>query len=730
MRVLLLLRGAAGCGKSTWIERNGLKSFTLCPDDIRLLCQSPQFNKNGKEEISQNNESTVWRIVFQLLETRMKHGEFTVIDATNSKTADMKKYKALCENYRYRIYCVDFTDIPIEETKKRNLQRTAWKQVPEAVIDKMYFRFKTQKIPSGITVLKPDEIDKIWYKKRDFSEYKAIHHIGDIHGCYTALKEYFAMSGGIKDDELYIFTGDYIDRGIENSETVKFLLEIFQKPNVILLEGNHEIRLWNWSNNKAGKSKEFELITKVQLETAGVRKKDVRQLYRKLNQSVYYLYHDKSVLVEHAGISTLAENLTFISTEQFIWGTGSYNDIEEAENTFDLLTDENTYQIHGHRNPKGVPVKVNDSVFNLEGRVESGGHLRVVKLDANGFHCYEIKNEVFKKPEMISHQQTTLSSVGDLIIQLRSNKYIDEKKFGNISSFNFSQAAFYGKLWDEQTIRARGLYIDTVKRRIVARSYDKFFNINGRPETMLDLLQYKLQFPVEAYVKENGFLGIVSYNEYTDDLFVTTKSNPNGDFAQWLREILIEKYPDSITKIKEFCKEHDVSLLFECVDMKRDPHIIEYPENRLILLDIVKNDMEYSKYNFEDMCQIADELGIEHKKRAYEIANWQEFLQWYYEVTESEYEFESKVIEGFVIEDSVGYMVKVKLAYYNFWKSMRNVANETMRNGCLHKTGGLTTPLAREFYEWVRMLRDNPEVENTPRDICTLRRWFYESQGA
>ena len=29
MRVLLLLRGSAGCGKSTWIEQNGLK-ITLC----------------------------------------------------------------------------------------------------------------------------------------------------------------------------------------------------------------------------------------------------------------------------------------------------------------------------------------------------------------------------------------------------------------------------------------------------------------------------------------------------------------------------------------------------------------------------------------------------------------------------------------------------------------------------------------------------------------------------
>ena len=48
MRILLLLRGSAGCGKSTWIEKNGLKPYTLSADDIRLLCQSPIMNVHGR----------------------------------------------------------------------------------------------------------------------------------------------------------------------------------------------------------------------------------------------------------------------------------------------------------------------------------------------------------------------------------------------------------------------------------------------------------------------------------------------------------------------------------------------------------------------------------------------------------------------------------------------------------------------------------------------------------
>lgn len=197
MRTLLLLRGSAGCGKSTWIEQNGLKPYTLCADDIRLMCSSPQLNVEGKTEINQKNDATVWAMLFKLLEIRMQHGEFTVIDATNSKTSEMNRYKELCETYKYRIYCVDFTDIPIEVVKERNRSRAELKRVPDAAIDKMYARFATQKIPSGITVIKPDELDKVWLKKIDLSEYRRIHVIGDVHGCNTVLQEYLTRQGGI-----------------------------------------------------------------------------------------------------------------------------------------------------------------------------------------------------------------------------------------------------------------------------------------------------------------------------------------------------------------------------------------------------------------------------------------------------------------------------------------------------------------------------------------------------
>ena len=432
---------------------------------------------DGTPSISQANDKTVWKILYDILEVRMQHGEFTVIDATNSKTSEMNRYKELCEAYRYRIYCVDFTDIPINEAKRRNAERDILKRVPDEVIDKMYSRFATQKIPAGITVIHPNELNKIWFNKMDFSNYKKIHVLGDIHGCNTVLQQYF-KDNKIKDDEFYIFTGDYIDRGCENADTLNFLMSLINNKNVFMLEGNHERYLWNWANDKTGSSKEFEMYTRPELETAKIDKKEVRKFYRRLGQCAYFKYNDKTFLITHGGISTIPDNLTFVATEQMIRGTGNYNDYEIVENTFKDTTPENYVQIHAHRNTKNLPVKVNDKVYNLEGQVEFGGQLRIVQINETGINTVEIQNTVFNAPEYITEKEEILSSsITDVLLKLRSNPLITEKKFDNISSFNFTRDAFERKEWNEQTITARGLYIDTAKAKVVCRGYPKFFSI-------------------------------------------------------------------------------------------------------------------------------------------------------------------------------------------------------------------------------------------------------------
>jgi len=720
MRVLLLLRGSAGVGKSTYIKEHDLEQYALSADNIRLMCQSPVLQTDGSVAISQTNEKLVWNLMFQMLEARMQRGEFVVIDATNSKTQDINRYKDMAKTYRYRMYCVDMTGVPIDECKWRNKLRPPYKQIPDEVIEKMYSRFETQQVPTGVTVIQPDELDTIWYKPANFDRYKRIHHIGDIHGCNTVLQEY--LKDGMHDDELYIFCGDYIDRGIENVEVIKFLFNIMDKPNVILLEGNHERWLWYWAHGGTSQSKEFENVTRRQLEAGGLDTKVARMLYRKLNQCVYYRFGEKTVLVTHGGLSLIPDNLTKVASEQMIRGVGRYGDYLDVAATFDQTMPENTYQIFGHRNTEDSPIAMSDRCFNLEGAIEQGGCLRAVVLDADGFHPVMIQNTVFRQREEVAPVGYTAEekSVMDVVDKLRQNRYIYEKQLGNISSFNFTRDAFYDKKWNEQTTKARGLFIDTANGIVVARSYPKFFNVNERPETRFGMLQYKLKFPVTVYVKENGFLGMVSYNPETDDFFIASKSTTEGDFAGWLRDMFFKnvKNPD---KLKDYLKRKNVTLVFECVDMANDPHIIKYDTSHLFLLDVVKNQLDFEKLPYTQVVELGNEYGFEVKTRAVQLQNWHEFRDWYNDVLAEDYQFNGRIIEGFVVEDSVGFMVKIKLDYYKLWKHMRGVAQSVFRSGYYRRMGSLLTPLQNQFYGFCQEIA---KQEDHPTNIIELRDIF------
>lgn len=740
MRVLLLFRGAPGCGKSTYIEKNGLKSYTICADDIRMMCAAPTLNINGETCINQSNDKEVWNMLFKILEIRMRNGEFTVIDATNSKTIEMNKYKELAKNYRYRIYCIDMTEIPIEEVKRRNLQREELKRVPGEVIDKMYSRFETQQIPSGIKVLKPNELDTIWYKPADLSSYKKIHVIGDIHGCYTALMDYLKSNGGIHDDEMYIFVGDYIDRGIENHQVLQWLINHMNDSNMIFIEGNHERWLWCWANNITGKSKEFEFRTRPQLESFNISKKHTREFYRKLCQCCYFIYHGNKFLLTHGGLSSLPKELLTIPTELMIKGVGRYEDSNDVDEAFyKNVYNENIFQIHGHRNIIGSDIQTTPNTFNLEGRVEFGGDLRCVQIDCNGIHEFITKNTVFKtfnEQEIQNNQNDKKDmSVYHLVQEMRSSKFVYETKFGNISSFNFTKEAFVNKEWNGITNKARGLFVDTENYKIIARSYDKFFNINERPETSLGNLRFKLQFPITAYVKENGFLGIVGYDSSNDEVFFTSKSNPMSKYSGYFKKLLYDIYGiRSVNKMKEYIKNNNVSFVFECCDIENDPHIIKYPQSKVVLLDIIKNQVSYEKLCYDELCKIGNDIGFIVKTKAYTINTYEEFFDWYNNVTSEDYKYNDEYIEGFVVEDSVGYMVKIKLYYYKLWKKLRGVAQSVAKYGHYKYTGSLLTPMENEFYGWCKRLfledldkREN--VRNSYGNICDLREEFLSEKG-
>lgn len=750
MRKLVILRGSMGCGKSTWLKEHDLEKYTLCADTIRLQLAAPQIGIDGKDIISQKMNRQAWDMLFFFLEERMKRGEFTIIDAVHSKSSEFSKYKSLAEQYRYRLYCVDFTDIPIEVAKERNAGRPEYKQVPEAEIDKVYSRFATQGKTSGFTVVKPEEFEKILtIDPYDWNDYENIHIFGDIHGCYEPLKEYFEKYPYTENDG-YIFVGDYLDRGIQNLEVFNFVKDMISRPNTLFLTGNHEQILRDYAYGMTVKSKEFLEKTSMQLTEAGITQADLRQFYRKLGVAVYITFRGYDFIISHGGIPYFPkQSMDFYSADSFIRGVGNYSD--DIDEKFDNWAQEQNknkvrqheiYQIHGHRNLFKYPLVHKEYSYNLEGKIEFGGELRVLRvLNDGSFSPIEIKNTVFNE-ELLKEKKSSIdgfvshkvSNVGMYVQELRQSKFIQEKvmKDTDVSSFNFTRNAFDKGIWGGLTTRARGLFIDTKNEKIQARSYDKFFNKNEREETRINYLMQNLAYPIYYFKKYNGFLGILSMRN--DELYFCSKSVDDGEYVDYFKSIFYMIYnEEQINAIKDRFRKENISMVFEVIDPINDPHMIKYNKKNLILLDMIYNEIDFKKVKYEHLVAFGKRNNIEVKELAYVVNTPQEFLALNNKISAPDYKYNGEFIEGFVVEDSNGFMFKYKLYYYSIWKKLRGITYKYLKNptGTSSFTSALTTPMENYYLAFLKEKYPNGanDKERMTINIISLRDEFLKTKN-
>ena len=677
MRKLIILRGAMGCGKSTFIKNNDLENYTLSTDTIRLMYASPELGIDYKESIPQFNNKKVWELLYTLLEERMKKGEFTIVDAVHAYADEsFPIYKKLAEKYRYRLYVLDFTDIPKEEVYERNKGREIYRQVPESSIDRVYKAFAKERISTAFKVIKPENFNEIINTTpRDLNGYEKVHIIGDIHGSATALKTYFTKYP-ISEKDYYIFCGDYFDRGTQNYQTFKFLSELMTNKNMTFLIGNHEDKLYKYACDDEFKMDYGIKNTIEEFEMNHLKKSEIRRFIKNLSQLALITFKDKTYLITHGGLPYIPnKSLDFYSTNSFVYGIDKYEtDIDKIYNEFMQTANNKIYQVHGHRNFYKNKFDKYEYSINLEGDIEHGGNLRILTLTNNNYKYTEIKNTVYN-PNLIEE-----TNIYNLVENLRNNKYVFEKDLGNnISSFNFTKEAFYNKMWDKETTKARGLFIDTKNYKIVARSYNKFFKVDERKETTLDSLKENLIFPVNFYLKYNGFLGILSV--YNDELFFASKSTNAGDYVEYFKNIFYKKYSNKqIEVLKDKLTKENLSAVFEVIDPFNDPHIIEYQEENLVLLDLIKNTTNFEKISYPDLQIFAQNNNISVKELAYAASNIDEFMSIYDKITAPNYKYKDSYIEGFVIEDANAFMVKTKTVYYDKWKYLRNKMENALKN--------------------------------------------------
>ncbi|MGI9414205.1 MAG: AAA family ATPase, partial [Hyphomicrobiales bacterium] len=328
MRHVILMRGAPGAGKSTFIERQGLRPFTLSPDDFRLRLGGIVMTPDGGQTLSHAHEKRVWAEVEDVLDFKMGQGQLVVVDAMFQRPRDFKLPLRLAETHRYEVHCVDFSAVPKHVAHERNRDRAAWKVVPDQVIETAYERLENHPVPKGINRIAAEDLDgelildRLEPPRRELSSYRAVMHIGDLQGCYAPVGE--LLADGFRDDTYYIFIGDLLDRGIQNGEVIRFAVdEILPRDNTALIWGNHEYHIQRYAKNMEAISKEFKFNTLPQIEAAKFTRAEANALLDKAEDAFTYAFHGKTMLVTHAGISRLPDRLVTVPSLQFWKGAGT-----------------------------------------------------------------------------------------------------------------------------------------------------------------------------------------------------------------------------------------------------------------------------------------------------------------------------------------------------------------------------------------------------------------------
>jgi len=332
-----------------------------------------------------------------------------------------------------------------------------------------------------------------------------------------------------------------------------------------------------------------------------------------------------------------------------------------------------------------VPARAAPTVYTLEHRVEHGGHLAVLQIDADGtrtLHAFEEDHPVLTG---------AAADPTSLVARMSAHPEVrvcEVTGMPGILSCNFSRRAFTKGLWDETSCKARGLFLRADDAEVVARGYDKFFNLGQAPGPagFEEVVRTGVGRPLTVRRKWNGYLGIVSVID--GRLRVLSKSGVTA-YSEHAESLLRTHLGDRADELAGIIAEAGVSLTFEIIS-RRDPHIIDEGDDEVVLLDAIRNreDMEL----VDDLrLRLAEDFGfispqVEVLSEAVEDAGdgADDALE---ALVARARAAEERGEEGFVITYADGAMTKYKSRVYSEIKAFRSLLTRHLAGNRVRVTG-------------------------------------------
>ncbi|MCL2527168.1 MAG: polynucleotide kinase-phosphatase [Defluviitaleaceae bacterium] len=311
---VVALIGVSGSGKSTFAKQFFKPTEVLSSDYIRALISDDENNLT----VNQQTFDTLYYIANQ----RLNLGLLTVIDATNvQKEARAQVLRLAKEQNCHAVALV--LDIPEKLCKERNDNRPdrsfgghvitrQGEQLRRSLrhLQKEGFRFvhvfKSEEDIANLEIVRTP----LWNNKK--SEKGPFDIIGDVHGCYDELCQLLEKLGYTVDKEgcaatppqgrKGVFLGDLCDRGPNNIEVLRLVMNMVISGGAYAVIGNHDAKLQRYLR---GSNVQLSHGLSKTVEQLAAQSDDFKAEVQAFLDGLisHYVFDDGKLVVAHAGLT-------------------------------------------------------------------------------------------------------------------------------------------------------------------------------------------------------------------------------------------------------------------------------------------------------------------------------------------------------------------------------------------------------------------------------------------
>ncbi|MEM9083241.1 MAG: polynucleotide kinase-phosphatase [Planctomycetota bacterium] len=323
---LVVLVGPSGSGKSSFACKHFKPTEVLSSDYCRGLVSDDENNQAATED--------AFDVLHYIAGKRLKNGLLTVIDATNVRPEDRRKYVQLAREH----HCLPVAivlNLPEQVCQDRNVSRPDRDFGPHVIRNQRAAMrrgmgrggkgLKREGYRHAWVLESQDEVDAVtiertplWNNKKD--EHGPFDIIGDVHGCFDELTELLESLGygierapGAPEGEWFVtppsaeperkllFLGDLVDRGPKSPAVLRLVMRAVREGIAYCVPGNHDAKLMRKLNGKNVQLTHGLAETMEQLD--GESPEFLEEVRTFIDSLVsHYVLDDGKLVIAHAGL--------------------------------------------------------------------------------------------------------------------------------------------------------------------------------------------------------------------------------------------------------------------------------------------------------------------------------------------------------------------------------------------------------------------------------------------